>query len=907
MDALRPVSTLCGVLVAVLVACGDDGVQQELPPDGQPDAPPAVMVMGMVGAEGGTVGEPGGPQIDVPPGAVDGDTMITVTSSSEAAPSGAVTPVYRFEPEGIVFAVPIKVRLPVPDGVTDASMYWTKLAAPSEFERIGGHVTGSTIEAEVVHFSGGYAGPATGTRTLTGSAITSWGRTTGIINEPIDFTSTSVEALVPDGSGGYTTIAGSGTAAGTFSIAGLPDGPVVLHVGTSYFVTAADTFDAGTVRSGRPGLEPSTSAKLNLNITNLEAWEDGDSIQILSPDADTWWFDEQQVLTPAVGTTTLTGLVSNQDAWDCCRSANLIRGDLGDAVFIGQLAMRQTTDATPITYRALTRMLKPSPITQTDNATTDITGAFADVSTQATFSVSIDQPAFDQIVGYTTAAGYPTKLGPNEPSAQVGIAGTTFVDIQGVPGPDYLGMYSGSIDYALIELPPGSPATVATGLGYGELPGWTTSLLVRSQWYMRYWLPGTPYAQWVPVGTDHTNLLPASGSQSLAPALGPVENPTINNSSLFAQQANVPLTPHLAWQAPAVGTPTLYQVRFHRLFPSSDGTTTRASLTAQFFTADTQLDVPPGALTAGPYAVLISASTGNPQAPTKARYGVDATTVASAIIYIGGPVPQEHFYVFDKLEPGGGVDLDNDTVVDNQLAPALKVLEPNVVANTATAVARGHVLLLADVLSASLIDADAARFTTYVGANPTPSPCVDVSDNTCGHHLDGTGVFEIDANSPDLTPLVGTISNGLLTAGPGELPIQLAVVADRPITLHLAGARVEFVGSTANGFLARVGGGVSQDEISTVVLPELEFAFDRDVAQDCTDLASPPGCGCAPGSNGATRIQLFDTDHDCDVELAEIQSSAAIMTLLAPDLTIDGVQYLSYGADVEAIAGSLAP
>ncbi|HVK87695.1 MAG TPA: hypothetical protein VM513_26435 [Kofleriaceae bacterium] len=156
MDTRRAICVCSGVLVMVLAACGDDGVHEELPPDAPlSDAPSSMMASGMVGDEGGTIGEPGGPQIVVPPGALDADTMISVTATSEAAPAGAVSPVYRFEPEGVVFAVPITVRLPVSADVTTASMYWTKLGSETEFERIGGRVVAGAVEAEVVHFSGG--------------------------------------------------------------------------------------------------------------------------------------------------------------------------------------------------------------------------------------------------------------------------------------------------------------------------------------------------------------------------------------------------------------------------------------------------------------------------------------------------------------------------------------------------------------------------------------------------------------------------------------------------------------------------------------------------------------------------------------------------------------------------------
>ena len=643
-----------------------------------------------------------------------------------------------------------------------------------------------------------------------------------------------------------------------------------------------------------------------MNLTNLAPWQTEDSLQLLSPDANTWWFDEQTNLTIQEGATTLTATITNQDAADCCGDANLIDGSKGDKLFIGQLATRQTADTTPVTYRALARVFEPAPFTQTPGGTTTIAGALADVTTAATFSVEIDAPAFDAVVGYTQAAGYPTKLGPNEASARTDLSLDTFVDVQGVPGPAYLGMYTGSVDYALLSLPPGSPHTVATNLGYGELSGWSTSLLVRDSWVARYWLPGTTFARWVFVGTDHTNLLPAGGSQVVAPTLGPVQNPTIESSDLFVSRGDVPLTAHVAWQAPTLGAPTFYRVTFLHL--AVEGDTTVATTEATITTSETHVDVPPGALTPGPYAVTIAAVTGDPDAPGRTAYGNDRTTVASALLYFGGAVPTDHTFVFRDLTPGGGVDLDGSGSIDSSLSQALASLvgDAALIANTAAAVARGEALLLADIRASSLSSSEPAWFTTFLGTNPMPAPCIDVADPTCGRHLAGDGQFEVDANTPDFSLLSGAITSGLLTAGPGDLAIQLAINPGRPITLLLSGARIEFTASTANGFMAMIGGGVTTDQIDAVVLPEIEYTMDQRVAGSCTDLASPPACGCATGSDGETAIGLFDSDHDCDVSTAEVAANTLIQSLFAPDLVIDGVPAISYGATVEAVGGSFA-
>ncbi|WP_437323690.1 DUF5050 domain-containing protein [Sorangium sp. So ce381] len=65
-----------------------------------------------VDAQGGTFTAEDGFTIDVPPGAVSEDTVITIERIEEA-PEGAVGPLYVLGPEGLTFARPITLTLPI--------------------------------------------------------------------------------------------------------------------------------------------------------------------------------------------------------------------------------------------------------------------------------------------------------------------------------------------------------------------------------------------------------------------------------------------------------------------------------------------------------------------------------------------------------------------------------------------------------------------------------------------------------------------------------------------------------------------------------------------------------------------------------------------------------------------------
>ena len=58
------------------------------------------------------------------------------------------------------------------------------------------------------------------------------------------------------------------------------------------------------------------------------------------------------------------------------------------------------------------------------------------------------------------------------------------------------------------------------------------------------------------------------------------------------------------------------------------------------------------------------------------------------------------------------------------------------------------------------------------------------------------------------------------------------------------------------------------------------------------------------GSTGKTLLGLFDTNMDCTVTVEEISTNSLIVSLLAPDVTIDGKMALSLGIKASATKGT---
>jgi hypothetical protein len=223
------------------------------------------------------------------------------------------------------------------------------------------------------------------------------------------------------------------------------------------------------------------------------------------------------------------------------------------------------------------------------------------------------------------------------------------------------------------------------------------------------------------------------------------------------------------------------------------------------------------------------------------------------------------------------------------------------------AVDTGTALTLVDLGANDLTTAANATFTLYKGANPMPTPCANAQDTVCRKHLAGTGSFAVDATAPTDTPLAGAITAGKLTAGPGHLTIQFTLADTAPVMITLIGARVELSAVTATAVTGKLGGGISVTDINTKLIPAMRDSFDAQVMKDCTMLQSPPTCGCPTNSLGKQLVGLFDTTpNDCSISLSEVQNSSLIMSLLAPDITVENMQALSLGIGVHAVPGGFA-
>ncbi len=119
-------------------------------------AEPAPQVSVTVGPAGGEVALEGGVcTLEIPAGALSTSQSIRITQTDEPAPSGlaALSPVFRFEPDGLALAKPAKVVMAYGGSDPQAAVHWS--VAGAAFERLQSERAAGEVSASVTHFSRG--------------------------------------------------------------------------------------------------------------------------------------------------------------------------------------------------------------------------------------------------------------------------------------------------------------------------------------------------------------------------------------------------------------------------------------------------------------------------------------------------------------------------------------------------------------------------------------------------------------------------------------------------------------------------------------------------------------------------------------------------------------------------------
>jgi hypothetical protein len=423
-------------------------------------------------------------------------------------------------------------------------------------------------------------------RTVQGTSLVTYVTDSGVQTVPNDTTKFTIAALVPDGSGGYTTIPGTGSPTGSFTIPNVPAGNYLLQYGCCvYFSTNSSSPDTGWSQLGRANREsPTQPSEVTLAISGANPFQSTDGLQlsVSNTGANEVW-DGTHLSGINLGSTSFSPSLE----W----TSYLTDTTQGDTAYVSQLTNQP---AAGYIVRALKEASGPLSFTQADGGISTVTAPLSDVPQTGSVHLAYQGSAFAALVDGMNPRGellYTRFFFDVDPAnLNLGSAG-------GTPDLIVFGSDNGPIrsDIDLGNISFGNPFPAA----------WQPYLRVDQYTQMSYALPGNNTYNLA--GVIHVSV-PASQSAALAPIVGPVANPRINGQNFFSDNAGVGTTPTLSWSAPQVGTATGYRIYVVLLYDGAQKTISDETV-AKFYTAGNGLRLPPNVLVAGnSYLIVITAA-----------------------------------------------------------------------------------------------------------------------------------------------------------------------------------------------------------------------------------------------------------------------------------------------------------
>lgn len=137
--------------------------------------------------------------------------------------------------------------------------------------------------------------------------------------------------------------------------------------------------------------------------------------------------------------------------------------------------------------------------------------------------------------------------------------------------------------------------------------------------------------------------------------------------------------------------------------------------------------------------------------------------------------------------------------------------------------------------------------------------------------FDGTDKFTVDSAAPANSPIVGTLSAGHFTGGPGAARVRIFLFG-QPVDVNFIGLRLEADLSASGCANGKLGGGVTVDEFRAKFLPNIADGLNQVVTAN-------------PGP-AKIILQTLDSDRNGTISVSEIEGNPALMLAMSPDLDL---------------------
>jgi hypothetical protein len=211
------------------------------------------------------------------------------------------------------------------------------------------------------------------------------------------------------------------------------------------------------------------------------------------------------------------------------------------------------------------------------------------------------------------------------------------------------------------------------------------------------------------------------------------------------------------------------------------------------------------------------------------------------------------------------VDGDAQNSLDNKLGNLFALLTTTaqgveLQSTLDQAVNAGQVVSLHVVKANDPLNDTSVSWSIFLGQKAQSAPKFDGSDH-----------FKIDSTVPVNPPIIGSLTDGHFTGGPGNLRTQLFLLGQN-IYVDLTGVRLEADLSADGCSNGKLGGGLSVEEFRGKILPAITEGLNQAIRAD--------------KNAENTFLPLFDSDSNGIITIQEFENNPLFMIAVSPDLDL---------------------
>jgi hypothetical protein len=176
------------------------------------------------------------------------------------------------------------------------------------------------------------------------------------------------------------------------------------------------------------------------------------------------------------------------------------------------------------------------------------------------------------------------------------------------------------------------------------------------------------------------------------------------------------------------------------------------------------------------------------------------------------------------------------------------------------AVNSGQLVTLHVVKAEDSLNDPSVSWSLFLGQKTQSAPSFDGSDQ-----------FLIDFATPTDSSIVGSLTNGHFTGGPGSARVQVFLLGQL-VDVDLIGVHLETDLSAQGCTNGKLGGGVTVEEFRSKLLPAIADGLNQ-IIKENEDVAN-------------TLLPIFDSDHNGTITIQEFENDPLLMIAVSPDLDL---------------------